>query len=257
MRSGLIAKKVGMTRIFEGSDRQIPVTVLQIDNVRVVNTKNMDKDGYQAVCLGYGEKKEKNVTKPVAGLYKKAGLKPALKMVEFRVSPDCMLEVGTQLSPNHFIKGQFVDVIGTTIGKGYAGPMKRWNFGGLEASHGVKKAHRSHGSTGTRQSGGTTIKGKKMAGHLGDERVTVQNLEVVEIDMENGLLIVKGAVPGHKGAFVLIKDAVKKELPQGVPFPAGIVEGSKKAAKVEDEPVQETVVAQPEQSEVAVEGQGE
>ncbi len=236
MRSGLIGKKVGMTRVFEGSDHQVPVTVIQIDSNRVVNVKDMDKDGYQAVCLGFGEKKESRVNKPEAGLYKKNDLKPAQKVVEFRVSPDCMLAVGTQLSPAHFIKGQFVDVIGVTIGKGFAGPMKRWNFAGLEASHGVKKAHRSHGSTGTRQGGGKTFKNKKMAGHLGVERVTIQNLEVIEADLENGLLIVKGAVPGHKGAFVLIKDAVKKELPAGVPFPAGVIETTKsKPAEVQVE----------------------
>lgn len=210
MRTGVIAQKLGMTRLFDEVGAHVPVTVLKLDNCRVLAVKTDEKDGYNAVQLGYGERKDKHTNKPQLIAHQKAGTKPAEKVKEFRVSGDSILNVGDVLSVAHFEKGAFVDVQGTSIGKGFAGPMRRWNFRGLEASHGVLKAHRSHGSTGQRQDPGKTFKGKKMAGHWGNEIVTVQNLKVIEIDTENNLLFVKGAVPGAKKSFVFIKDSEKK-----------------------------------------------
>jgi len=222
MRSGLIAQKVGMTRIFTADGTHVPVTVLKVDTVKVVSTRSVDKDGYTAVQLGYGHAKVKNVSKAVRGHFAVAKVEPSKKVVEFRVTPDAILEVGSELSAEHFIAGQFVDVTGTTIGKGFAGAMKRHNFRGLEASHGVSVSHRSHGSTGQRQDPGRVFKNKKMAGHMGDVQVTTQSLTVVSTDEARGLILVKGAVPGSQGGWVLVRDAVKKKLPAGVPFPAGI-----------------------------------
>ncbi|PWC33880.1 50S ribosomal protein L3 [Azospirillum sp. TSO35-2] len=222
MRSGLIAQKVGMTRVFTDDGQHVPVTVLKVDSCQVVAVRTEDKDGYTAVQLGAGAIKVKNVNKPERGHFAKARVEPKRKLVEFRVDADALIEVGAELSVNHFVAGQFVDVTGTSIGKGFAGAMKRWNFGGLRATHGVSVSHRSHGSTGNRQDPGKVFKNKKMAGHLGDEKVTVLNLQVVSVDEERGLILLKGAVPGAEGGWLRIRDAIKKKAPEGLPFPAGI-----------------------------------
>jgi large subunit ribosomal protein L3 len=222
MRSGLIARKVGMTRVFDAEGAHVPVTVLQVEKCEVVAVRTAEKDGYDAVQLGVGKAKVKNVTKAQRGHFAKAKVEPKRKVAEFRVSADALIDVGAELSAAHFISGQFVDVTGTSIGKGFAGVMKRHNFGGLRASHGVSISHRSHGSTGHRQDPGRVFKGKKMAGHLGDERITTQNLKVVSTDPERGLLLIQGSVPGAPGGYVLVKDAVKRKLPKEVPFPAGL-----------------------------------
>jgi large subunit ribosomal protein L3 len=211
-----------MTRFFTEAGEDVPVTVLKVDNVQVVAVRTPDKDGYAAVQLGIGNAKVKNVTKPMRGHYAKAKVEPKRKLVEFRVSADALIDVGAELSAEHFVAGQFVDVTGTTIGKGFAGSMKRWNFRGLEASHGVSVSHRSHGSTGNRQDPGRTFPNKKMAGHLGSERVTTLNLKVVATDGERGLIMVRGAIPGHDGGYVLVRDAVKRKMPKDLPFPAAL-----------------------------------
>ncbi|MGG7564923.1 50S ribosomal protein L3 [Rhodovulum sp. DZ06] len=222
MRSGVIAKKLGMTRLFMEDGRQIPVTVLQMDSVQVVAQRTNETDGYTAVQLGAGSAKAKNTTAPQRGHFAKASVAPKRKLVEFRVDEDKLIEVGAEISADHFLAGQHVDVAGTSIGKGFAGAMKRHNFGGLRASHGVSISHRSHGSTGQCQDPGRVFKGKKMAGHMGAARVTIQNLEVVKTDADRGLIMVKGAVPGSKGGWVTIRDAVKKKAPEGLPMPAAI-----------------------------------
>ena len=222
MRTGLLAKKLGMTRIFRDDGTHVPVTVLHLDDVRVVAARTQDTDGYNAVQLGWGHAKVKNVSKPNKGHYAKAKVEPALKLVEFPVAGDALLEPGAALSAGHFVAGQIVDVRGTTKGKGFAGGMKRWNFAGLEASHGVSVSHRSLGSTGNRQDPGKTFKNKKMPGHLGSERVTTQNLEVAAVDADKGLIMIKGAVPGSKGAYVLVIDAVKKARHKDAPYPAAL-----------------------------------
>jgi large subunit ribosomal protein L3 len=223
MRTGLLAKKLGMTRLFKDDGTHVPVTVLHLDQVQVVATRTEETDGYTAVQLGWGTAKVKNVTKPNKGHFAKAKVEPKAHLAEFRVSPDAMLETGATLSAAHFLVGQKVDVCGTSKGKGFAGAMKRWNFAGLEASHGVSVSHRSHGSTGNRQDPGKTFKNKKMAGHLGVERITTLNLEVAAVDAERGLLMVKGAVPGGKNGWVLVRDAIKKAAPADAPFPASLV----------------------------------
>lgn len=210
MRSGLIAEKVGMTRIFNASGASIPVTVLKVSGCQVVGNKTQEKDGYVAIQVGAGAVKAKNVAKPQKNHYAKLGVEAKRHVVEFRVSAENVLSVGTVMKADHFAVGQFVDVVGTSIGKGFAGVMKRYNFGGLEASHGVSISHRSHGSTGCRQDPGRVWKGLPMAGHLGNKRVTIQNLEVVATDLDKGLIMVKGGVPGHDGSYVVVKDAVKK-----------------------------------------------
>ena len=222
MRTGLIAQKLGMTRIFAEDGSHVPVTVLKVDNCQVVAHRTKEKNGYTALQVGVGKAKVKNVSKAERGRFAKAKVEPKAKLAEFRVSKDALLEVGAELSVNHFLPGQFVDVVGITIGKGFAGSMKRWNFGGLRATHGVSVSHRSHGSTGNRQDPGRTFPGKKMAGHLGVERVTTQNLTVVSADEAEGLLLIKGAVPGHDGGYVLVSDAVKRKAPKGLPFPAAL-----------------------------------
>ncbi len=222
MRTGILARKLGMTRTFTEDGEHVPVTVLKVENCHVVAVCRQDRDGYDAVQLGGGVAKVKNVTKPMRGHFAKAKVKPARKLAEFRVSADALLEVGQELSPDHFVPGQYVDVAGTSIGKGFAGVMKRHNFSGLRASHGVSVSHRSAGSTGNSQDPGRVFKGKKMAGHMGDRRVTVQNLRIVSTDLEEGLILVRGAVPGAKNGWVRIIDAVKHQVPEGAPFPAGL-----------------------------------
>jgi large subunit ribosomal protein L3 len=222
MRSGLLAKKLGMTRIFRNDGTHVPVTVLHLDNVQVVTARTTDRDGYTAVQLGWGKAKVKNVTKPNRGHFAKAKVEPKAKLAEFRVAEDALLEPGATLSAAHFVAGQRVDVTGTSKGKGFAGSMKRWNFSGLEASHGVSISHRSHGSTGNRQDPGRVFKNKKMAGHLGQERVTTLSLEVAAVDAEKGLIMLKGAVPGAKNGFVLVRDAVKRSRPADAPYPAAL-----------------------------------
>jgi large subunit ribosomal protein L3 len=239
MRSGLIAQKVGMTRLFTADGEHVPVTVLKVDNCQVVAVRTQEKDGYTAVQLGSGKAKVKNVPKPMRGHYAKAKVEPKRKLVEFRVPADGLIEVGAELSAEHFVAGQFVDVTGTSIGKGFAGGMKRWNFGGLRATHGVSVSHRSHGSTGNRQDPGKTFKNKKMAGHLGDERVTTQNLKVVQTDAERGLIMIRGAIPGAPGGWVLIRDAVKKKQPKDLPFPAALRGAAAPAAGGEAAPAGE------------------
>jgi large subunit ribosomal protein L3 len=222
MRTGLIARKLGMTRVFTDEGTHVPVTVLLVDNCQVVAVRTADRDGYTAVQLGVGTAKTKNVSKPQRGHFSKAKVEPKARLAEFRVSEDALLEVGAEITAAHFLPGQFVDVVGTSIGKGFAGAMKRHNFSGLRASHGVSVSHRSHGSTGQRQSPGKTFKNKKMAGHLGAERVTTQSLEVVAADADRGILMIKGSVPGSPGGYVLIKDAVKRKASGELPFPAAL-----------------------------------
>lgn len=223
MRSGVIAQKVGMTRVYTDAGVNVPVTVLRMENVQVVSQRTNEKNGYTAVQLGAGKAKVKNVSKPMRGHYAIAKVEPKRKLAEFRVSEDNMIDVGAELSAEHFLPGQKVDVTGTSIGKGFAGAMKRHNFGGLRASHGVSVSHRSHGSTGQCQDPGKVFKGKKMAGHMGSTRVTTQNLEIVKTDAERGLLMIKGAVPGSKGSWIMVRDAIKKALPEGAPTPAGLL----------------------------------
>src|SRR6201987_1625029 len=219
MRSGVIAQKMGMTRVFTEAGEHVPVTVLRLGNCQVVAHRTTDKNGYVALQLGAGTRKVKNVSKAERGRFAVAKVEPKRKRAEFRVSDDAVIPVGAEITADHFVVGQFVDVTGTSIGKGYAGPMKRWNFAGLRASHGVSISHRSHGSTGGRQDPGKTFKNKKMAGHLGVDRVTTLNLKVRQTDVERGLILVEGAVPGVKGGWITVRDAVKKKLPDGVPKP--------------------------------------
>ncbi|QIE57570.1 50S ribosomal protein L3 [Pikeienuella piscinae] len=244
MRSGVIAKKLGMTRLFTEDGRQIPVTVLQMDNVQVVAQRTAERDGYTAVQLGAGAAKAKNVTKPMRGHFAVAKIEPKRKLTEFRVAPENMIGVGEELTADHYFAGQFVDVSGTSVGKGFAGAMKRHNFGGLRASHGVSVSHRSHGSTGQCQDPGKVFKGKKMAGHMGAARITTQNLQVVKTDSERGLIMVKGAVPGSKGGWVTIKDAVKKAAPEGVILPAALRSAAKAAREAAEAAAAESAAAE-------------
>ncbi|MEM8788566.1 MAG: 50S ribosomal protein L3 [Pseudomonadota bacterium] len=235
MRSGVIAKKLGMTRVFMEDGRQVPVTVLQMDGLQVVAQRTGEKDGYSAVQLGLGAMRAKNASQPMRGHFAKAKVEPKRKLAEFRVSPENLIEVGEEITADHYFEGQFVDVAGITIGKGFAGAMKRHNFGGLRASHGVSISHRSHGSTGQCQDPGRVFKGKKMAGHMGSVRVTTQNLQVVKTDAERGLIMVKGAVPGAKGGWVTIKDAVKKAVPENVILPAALKSKAEEAQRAAEE----------------------
>ena len=237
MRSGIIARKLGMTRVFNDAGHHVPVTVLKLDDVQVVAVRNAEKDGYTALQLGAGVAKAKNVSKPMRGHFAKANVLPKSKLAEFRVSDDAVLDVGASLVASHFVAGQKVDVVGTTQGKGFAGAMKRHNFGGLRASHGVSVSHRSHGSTGQCQDPGKVFKGKKMAGHMGAVRNTTQNIEVVSVDDEDGVILLHGAVPGPKNGWVLISDAIKAKLPEDAPFPAGLV-GAVSADAVEEAPAE-------------------
>ncbi len=223
MRTGVIAKKVGMTRLFQDDGRHVPVTVLALEGNQVIARREMDRDGYVAVQLGAGTAKAKNVAKPQREHFAKAEVEPKAQVAEFRVTEDALLDVGAEIAADHFIPGQMVDVTGHTQGKGFAGAMKRWGFGGMRATHGVSISHRAHGSTGNRQDPGRVFKNKKMAGHMGDRQRTQQNLEVVRTDVERGLIFVKGSVPGSKGTWLLIKDAVKVALPAEAPFPASLI----------------------------------
>ncbi|MCM5558442.1 MULTISPECIES: 50S ribosomal protein L3 [Pleomorphomonas] len=219
MRSGVIAQKVGMTRVYNDAGEHVPVTVLKLENCQVVAHRTEEKNGYTAVQLGAGTVKVKNVSKAMRGHFAVAQVEPKRELAEFRVSPENLIEVGAELTADHFVAGQFVDVTGTSIGKGFAGAMKRWNFHGGRATHGNSVSHRVLGSTGQRQDPGKVFKNKKMPGHLGDERVTTQNLKIVRTDADRGLILVEGAVPGAKGGWILVRDAVKKKLPEGVPTP--------------------------------------
>ena len=234
LRSGVIAKKVGMTRLFMEDGRQVPVTVLQLDNLQVVAQRTVEKDGYSAVQLGAGTAKVKRTSKAMRGHFAIAKVEPKRKIAEFRVAPENLIPVGEEIIAAHYFAGQFVDVSGTSIGKGFAGAMKRHNFGGLRASHGVSVSHRSHGSTGQCQDPGKVFKGKKMAGHMGSVRVTTQNLQVIRTDADRGLIMVRGAVPGSKGGWVTVKDAVKKTAADNVIYPAALrsaAEEAKRAAE--------------------------
>lgn len=235
MRSGVIAKKLGMTRLFMEDGRQVPVTVLQLDGCQVVAQRTAEKDGYTAVQLGAGSAKAKRVSAPMRGHFARASVAPKRKIAEFRVAPENMIGVGEEITADHYFEGQYVDVSGTSIGKGFAGAMKRHNFGGLRASHGVSISHRSHGSTGQCQDPGRVFKGKKMAGHMGAARVTTQNLQVVRTDADRGLIMIKGAVPGAKGGWVTIKDAVKKPVPENVILPAGLKSAAEEARRAAEE----------------------
>ena len=240
MRSGVIAKKVGMTRVFTDAGEHIPVTVLQLDTCQVVAHRTKEKNGYTALQLGVGRAKVKNVSRAERGRFAVAQVEPKMKLAEFRVSEDAMIPVGAEITADHFVTGQFVDVTGTTLGKGFAGGMKRWNFGGLRATHGVSVSHRSIGGTGGRQDPGKTFKNKKMPGHLGVERVTTQNLRVVRTDVERGLILVEGAVPGHAGGWIQVRDAVKRKAPADLPVPGKFRQNGSAEAAVPAETAEET-----------------
>jgi large subunit ribosomal protein L3 len=233
MRTGVIAKKLGMTRFFDEGGVHVPVTVLALDGCQVVGHRTEDRDGYVALQLGAGSRKAKNVSQGMRGHFAKALVEPKHTLAEFRVSTDNMIEVGAEITADHFVPGQRVDIQGTTIGKGFAGGMKRWNFGGLRATHGVSLSHRSLGSTGQRQDPGRTFKGKKMAGHLGVETVTTLNLTIVRVDVERGLIMVRGAVPGAEGSYVKVRDAVKKALPKDAPKPGAFRKAGEEAPKAD------------------------
>ncbi|MBY5974285.1 50S ribosomal protein L3 [Ferrimonas balearica] len=235
MRSGIIAKKVGMTRLFMEDGKQIPVTVLQLDKLQVVAQRTSDAHGYSAVQLGAGTAKAKRTSQAMRGHFAAANVEPKRKVAEFRVDPDNLIAVGEEITADHYFEGQFVDVSGTSIGKGFAGGMKRHNFGGLRATHGVSISHRSHGSTGQCQDPGKVFKGKKMAGHMGAVRVTTQNLQVVKTDSERGLVFIKGAVPGSKGGWVTVKDAVKKPFPENAILPAALKSAADEAKRLAEE----------------------
>jgi large subunit ribosomal protein L3 len=235
MRTGLIAQKLGMSRVFTEDGNHVAVTVLRVANCQVIAQRTQERDGYTALQLGVGAAKVKNVSQPQRGHFAKAKVEPKARLAEFRVSEDALVDVGAEITAAHFVAGQYVDVTGTSIGKGFAGGMKRHNFGGLRATHGVSVSHRSLGSTGQRQDPGKTFKNKKMAGHLGAKRVTTQSLRIVAADVERGVLMIKGAVPGSEGGWVLIKDAVKRKAPEGLPFPAAL-RGSGEAAAPEPAP---------------------
>ena len=240
MRTGIIAKKIGMTRVFAADGAHVPVTVLALEGNQVVAQRTLDKDGYVALQIGAGTRKAKNVAKPQRGHFAKANVEPKAKLKEFRVTEENLVDVGLEITADHFVEGQMVDVAAITIGHGFSGAMKRWNFGGLRATHGVSLSHRSHGSTGQRQDPGKVFKGKKMAGHYGVERVTVQNLEIVRTDVARGLILVKGATPGAEGTWVEIKDAIKSAIPADAPKPAATRKFGEVAAPAKEAPVVET-----------------
>ncbi|MBK8458048.1 MAG: 50S ribosomal protein L3 [Phyllobacteriaceae bacterium] len=231
MRSGVIAQKIGMTRIYNDAGEHVPVTVLRMENCQVVAQRTQEKNGYTAVQLGVGLAKVKNVSKAERGHFAKASVEPKTKVAEFRVTADNLIDVGAEITADHFVAGQMVDVTGTSKGKGFQGVIRRWNFGGGRATHGNSVSHRSHGSTGQRQDPGKVFKNKKMAGHLGDERVTTQNVQVVSTDVDRGLILIRGAVPGAKGGWILVRDAAKTALPDNAPKPAAIRAAASKGAE--------------------------
>lgn len=239
MRTGLIAKKLGMTRFFDANGLHVPITVLSLEGCQVVAQRTKEKDGYVALQLGAGAKKAKNTSNPERVRFAKAQVEPKAVLTEFRVSEDALIDVGAELTADHFVEGQRVDIQGVTIGKGFAGAMKRWNFGGMRATHGVSVSHRAHGSTGNRQDPGRTFPGKKMAGHLGVETVTTLNLTVARVDAERGLVFIRGAVPGAEGSYVKIRDAVKKAAPAGLPFPGAIKKAASAAVAAPEVPAEE------------------
>ena len=260
MRTGLLVQKLGMTRRFDESGLHLPITVLKMENVQVVAQRTEDTDGYNAVQMGWGTAKVKNVSKGMSGHFAKAKVEPKRKLTEFRVNADGLVDVGAEFSANHFVAGQFVDVCGTTIGKGFAGGMKRHGFSGLRASHGVSINHRSLGSTGQCQDPGKVFKGKKMAGHMGGVRVTTQNLKVVDVDEERGLILIRGSVPGAKGGFVRITDAIKKARPDEAPFPAGLKTNdtpTEDKAPIEDVAAEEEAVVEETPAKIEAEAPGE
>lgn len=234
MRTGLIAEKLGMTRLLTEQGEHVPLTLFRVENCEVIAVRTPEKNGYSAVQLGVGNAKSKNTSKALRGHFAKSKVAPKRKLAEFRVSEDALLQPGDKISVEHFIEGQYVDVTGTTIGKGFAGSIKRHNFGGLRASHGVSITHRSHGSTGSNQDPGRVFKNKKMAGHMGTTKVTVQNLQVIFTNAAEGVIGIKGCVPGVEGSYVLIRDAVKKALPEGIPFPAALLQDTKKASEAKE-----------------------
>lgn len=257
MRTGLIARKLGMSRVFKDDGRHVPVSVLHVDNLQVVAQRTSEKDGYSALQLGWGKAKVKNVTKAQRGHFAKAKVEPKRFVREFRVSDDAMVDVGAQLAASHFVEGQKVDVSGTSIGKGFAGAMKRHGFGGLRATHGVSISHRSHGSTGQCQDPGKVFKGKKMAGHMGAKRITTQNLEIVAVDDVRGLILVKGAVPGSKGGFVLINDAIKIKAAADLPFPAGLLASVEEVEEIVEAAAEEAAPEEAVVEDVAEEAASE
>ena len=254
MRTGVIAKKLGMTRVFADDGAHVPVTVLQLDGCQVVGQRTQERDGYVALQLGAGTKKAKNTNKAQREAFAKLEVEPKAYVTEFRIDADAMMDVGAEFSADHFVAGQKVDVQAETIGKGFAGAMKRWNFGGLRATHGVSVSHRSHGSTGNRQDPGRTFPGKKMAGHYGVETVTTQNLTVVRVDAERGLILVKGAVPGAEGGYVKIRDAIKAKAPEGLPTPGAFRKAGQPTAA---EAPQESVAETPAEETPAVQNDGD
>lgn len=253
MRTGLIAKKLGMARFFDEAGTHVPVTVLSLEGCSVTAQRTQDKDGYVALQLGAGARKAKNTTKALRGHFAKAEVEPKQEVAEFRVSPENLIDVGAELTADHFMAGQKVDVTGTTVGKGFAGAMKRWNFGGMRATHGVSVSHRAHGSTGQRQDPGKTFKGKKMAGHLGQETVTTLNVTIWRIDTDRGLILVKGSVPGTEGSFVKIRDAVKSAAPEGLPTPGAF----KKAGQAPVAAAEEAAPAVDEAPAAEVQAEGQ
>ncbi|WP_294615061.1 50S ribosomal protein L3 [Roseovarius sp.] len=255
LRSGVIAKKVGMTRLFMEDGKQIPVTVLQLDKLQVVAQRTAEQHGYSAVQLGAGTAKVKRTSQAMRGHFAAAKVEPKRKVAEFRVAPENLINVGEEITADHYFEGQFVDVSGTSIGKGFQGAMKRHNFGGLRASHGVSVSHRSHGSTGQCQDPGKVFKGKKMAGHMGSARVTTQNLQVVKTDADRGLIMIKGAVPGSKGGWVTIKDAVKKPFPENAILPAGLKSMADEAAKAAEAAAAEAAAAEEAAAAAAAEAE--
>ena len=254
MRTGVIAKKIGMARFFDEAGTHVPVTVLSLEGCQVVAHRTKDRDGYVALQLGAGSKKPKNTSKALRGHFGKAEVEPKHKVVEFRVSEDNLIDVGAEITADHYLPGQKIDITGTTVGKGFAGAMKRWNFKGLRATHGVSVSHRSHGSTGQRQDPGRTFNGKKMAGHLGQETVTTLNVTVWRIDVERGLILVRGAVPGSDGAYVKLRDAVKSAAPEGLPMPGAFRKAGQQPAPAAEPAVTEApaeAVATPEAGDQA------
>jgi large subunit ribosomal protein L3 len=255
LRSGIIAKKIGMTRLFMEDGRQVPVTVLLLDNLQVVAQRTVERDGYTAVQLGAGAAKAKRTSKAMRGHFAAAKVEPKRKIAEFRVAPENLIPVGEEIIAAHYFEGQFVDVSGTSVGKGFAGAMKRHNFGGLRASHGVSVSHRSHGSTGQCQDPGRVFKGKKMAGHMGSARITTQNLQVVRTDPDRGLIMVKGAVPGNKGGWVTVKDAAKKPVPENVIYPAALRSAAEEARRIAEAAAAEAAAAEAVAARAAAEAE--